>query len=423
MSVPMNGRRRKPPAVLARRVIALAVAAASGVSACFLGYNSNWGEAKRAQQRVAAESTPASIVADVADSPSRDAGVRVFRVRLRPDAQYLSQTIDVPKQVADLVDDANRVLVTTVALRLEVERIVPWTLSTDEDLDRSLQALQAEDVAGDVDLVVGLIGALPRQTDSLHEVGRAALLGKHLVVRATGRLNEDRSIDKAFYELSDDERARMLRVRKRHRALAVLLHEIGHCLGALHESDPHSLMNPSYDPKMSGFGPGGVALMRAALEGVDRVAMARAQLAILSAPGATQWVSAERNEEMARLRVLVDAGRGPGRATAAAGANEGARQVASAGDAAVASEGTPPELPGDARGRFARARWLLQSGAIVRAYEEAKGLFAAYPNVYAVQDLRCQLATVRWLERKDLLAECAAFARLSASDDAGKDGP
>jgi hypothetical protein len=41
--------------------------------------------------------------------------------------------------------------------------------------------------------------------------------------------------------------------------------------------------------------------------------------------------------------------------------------------------------------------------------------------VYAVQDLRCQLATVRWLPRERMLTECAALGRLSA--DAGRDAP
>ncbi len=52
----------------------------------------------------------------------------------------------------------------------------------------------------------------------------------------------------------------------------------------------------------------------------------------------------------------------------------------------------------------------------------AKPLFSRYPNVYGVQDLRCQLATVRWLDQSELEAECAAITRrLGAPDSGGRD--
>ena len=63
---------------------------------------------------------------------------------------------------------------------------------------------------------------------------------------------------------------------------------------------------------------------------------------------------------------------------------------------------------------------FLKGGAVQSAYETARPLFGRYPGVYAVQDLRCQLATVRWLERSALLAECAPLIRLSGSSAAGR---
>jgi predicted Zn-dependent protease len=44
-------------------------------------------------------------------------------------------------------------------------------------------------------------------------------------------------------DLDDEARDRIVRARRRHRAEAVFLHEIGHVLGALHETDPVSLMH------------------------------------------------------------------------------------------------------------------------------------------------------------------------------------
>jgi hypothetical protein len=59
---------------------------------------------------------------------------------------------------------------------------------------------------------------------------------------------------------------------------------------------------------------------------------------------------------------------------------------------------------------------MFQSGAVAAAYEAARPLFAVYPQDYAVQDLRCQLATVRWLDKAAMLRECKAVGLLA---DAG----
>jgi hypothetical protein len=310
------------------------------------------------------------------------------------------------------MEDANRILEPTLALHLELDRIQPWSRTASDDLQATLAALGRDDAGEGADLVVGMIGALPRQTDALHKAGMATMPGKHLVVRAASREGEHDAIDRAFSELSEDERIRLVRKRKRHRALAVLLHEIGHCLGALHESDVRSLMNPAYDPKMSGFGGGAVALMRITLDSPDRAAAFRAQLALLAGAQREAWVASERDEAVQRLRAALDAAGPPNAAAGASGDR-------SATDGAMA--GVPPELSGDARDRFVQARQAYRAGAARIAYDTAKPLFEKYPNVYAVQDLRCQLATIRWLAPDELKSECAAFARLSP--DSGSRGP
>jgi hypothetical protein len=383
------------------RTAALAVAALGAAlcaSACFLGYDSQWGQAKAGQRRVASETAPASIPS-AAPAGEAKGDVRTWRVRFRPNAQYLTQTIDAQAQITHLLEDANGVL-SPMGLRLEMDRIEPWTTPDGEGAADVLSRIQREDPGADVDLVVGMFGALPGHTDSLHEVGMAALLGKHLVVRAPGRLGEHDAIDQAFSALGEDERAAILKLRKRHRALAVFLHELGHCLGALHEADPQSLMNRAYNPKMNGFGGGAVALMRAAIAGADKAAVARAQLELLDRPDGP-WVAAEREEESARLRAFT---RAP---------SQDAGAVVSA---AAPSDDAPPELPPEAREQFVRARQAFRAGAVGFALKTAEPLFLAYPGVYAIQDLRCQIAAVRWLPREKLRAECAPFQALLAAD-------
>jgi hypothetical protein len=325
---------------------------------------------------------------------------------MRPNGRYLAQTVDAPKQIADLVDDANRVLGPTLGVEIEVDRVQPWSSDADNPELAALSALRDDDPANDVDIVVGLIGALPRQTDSLHELGMATLLGKHLVVRAANRFDEHDAINRGFSELNEDDRARMVRQRKRHRALAVLLHELGHSLGAVHEQDAQSLMHPVYDPKMNGFGGGGITLMRVALDGSDHAAMARDQLAILRGVASAEWVAEDRDQEIAYLAALTPV-----------------RDVAAGVTAAAPSRlAAPPELRGDDAERFLKAYASMRGGRIAAAYGTAKPLFDKYPNVSAVQDLRCELATLRFLDREGLRTECVASVRLAAAKEGRGDG-
>jgi hypothetical protein len=374
-----------------------------GGAAC---YDSRWGEAKRAQQRAAVATKPADITPSLSSSAPA-AQRRTLRIRIRPNDRYLAQTIDAPKQIADLVEDANRVLGPTVDAEVEVDRVQTWSNEAD-DPGAALAALNSDDPGADVDIVVGMIGALPRQTDSLHELGVSTLLGKHLVVRAASRFEERDAVEQRFSELSEDDRARIASQRKRHRALAVFLHEIGHTFGAIHEVDIESLMHPSYDPKMSGFGGGSIALMRVAIGNADPVAVAREQLDILRTSTQADWVEVERNQEIARLEAMLP--RAPPTNTAAE-------------PAAPSRPPLPPELRGDDAARFQRASDLFQAGAVAAAYAAAKPLLAAYPDVAAVQSLRCQLATVRWLDAAALKAECAPSVRLLAGSDGGADAP
>jgi hypothetical protein len=366
-------------------------------AACFVGYDSRWGQAKASQQRIAAHYTPGEVSSASADSRAASEH-RTYRIRLRPNGHYLSQTVDAEGQLRALVEDADRVLEPTIGLHLEMEKIQPWSFDADDRLEPALTALRTDDPARDVDVVVGLIGALPRPTESLHEVGFAEVLGKHMVVRAASRLGEHDVFDRALADLSEDERDRVVRARRRHRALTVFLHELGHILGALHEADATSVMHPAYDPKMTGFGEGAVALMRICLGGADRVAVARAQLDYVRAAKPASWAPGEREAALARLEAMNPP------------------PAAAAERAPASAQSGPAELATEDRDRFAKALQHFRAGQVAAAYGEAQPLFAAYPASYAVQDLRCQLATVSWLGKDAMLAECAGYSRLA---DAG----
>jgi hypothetical protein len=382
-----------PKSVVSLPALAL-LASLLTLAACFVGYDSSWGQAKAAQRRLAAAATPSPIAAanDAGGHPAK----RIYRVRFRPNAHYLAQTVNPQEQLEQLVADADGVLSPAVGLHLELDKVEPWSFAADDKLEVALDALRRDDSGQDVDVVVGLIGALPGPTDSLHQVGYAEVLGKHIVLRAASRLGEHDAVDRALADLSEDERERVVRGRRRHRASAVLLHELGHVLGALHESEVASLMHPAYDTKMGGFGDDAISLMRIALDGGDRAAVARAQLEYVRTAPSASWPSTDREQAKKYLEAMsATAGPAPGGAAAA-----------------TSERDAIPELHGDDRDRFDRAMRSLKAGGIADSYATAQPLFAAYPRSLGVQDLRCELAAVRLLARDALRTECAAYIGL-----------
>ena len=64
---------------------------------------------------------------------------------------------------------------------------------------------------------------------------------------------------------------------------------------------------------------------------------------------------------------------------------------------------------------FVRAVNEMSVGAAKQAWDTAKPLFDKYPDVYAVQDLRCQLAILKRLDANEQAVHCAALKRLSPS--------
>ena len=378
------------------------------VVGCF--YDSRWGEAKRAQQRAAARATPTAISTRPAgDDGEARANVTPLRVRVHATSLYAAQTVDWQRQVRDLVEDANRTLAASVGAKLDVVTMQSWSAPPQTDLVATLAALAADDPATDVDLVVGMIGGIPRQTAQFHELGLAMVLGKHAVVRAAHREGEYDDIEK-LDELSEEARQRLRRERQHHRALAIFLHEIGHTLGALHERGAASVMFPSYRPTMAGFSADGAALMRIALAhrgDADPRPLARDLIVRIEA-AADEWEPRDRDDTLARLRPI--AARSDAPPTPPTPLTTPPLEAIDAGtDAAIAT------LAATDRATYARAHASLSQGRIDEAWTTARPLFAAYPDVLAVQDLRCQLAALR-ATGASMKTECARMIELMKKD-------
>ena len=163
-------------------------------------------------------------------------------------------------------------------------------------------------------------------------------------------------------------------------------------------------MHRSYDPEAGGYGDDAIALMRIALKETGRAAVAREQLEYVRKTETAAWSVSDR-EETAKFLAAVSESASP--ASPGQGAvNTAAPPSAASGLVAAA------DLSGPDRERFDQASQALASGSVKNAYALAQPLFAAYPRSRGVQDLRCQLATVRWLGPDEVRAECAAYTSL-----------
>lgn len=368
-------------------------------------YDSSWGQAKKSQQSVAQARTPQTLQAtrDEDTPASALTRERIVRVRALATPRHVAETTDWQRRLADMLEDANRVLTPTLGARLVLAEARGFSPRTpDDSLAGVLDELAAADGGDDVDWVIGLTGSVPRFEESFHELGMARLSSKHLVLRAINDASELGAIEKGFPDLDAAERSKLFLSRKRHKRATVLLHEIGHTLGAPHQPDGKLIMTPRYGIAVESYGQAASELLRVTLEERlrppserDPRALAETSLAVLQQT-ADSWVPAEREEAIRRFE--AQRGSSPRTAPAASG---------------VATGGPPADarltaLTPAHRAAYDRAvAWQAQSRAS-EAWAEASPLFAAYPENIPVQELRCQLAMKLrdWSEAKK---DCASL--------------
>lgn len=360
------------------------------LSGCFAGYDSRWGQSAATQRQHAATHAPTLRGESEPSATPERAPARPVRVRVYVTRTYASQVVDVTKTLREILEDATDVSDPAFHVRFELESTRPWDLAKDDDLDASLAALRKADDATEVDWVVGLVGSLPRATQSFHDLGVGALPGRHVVLRAPSSADKFDALERAYGELGEEERRRLQREHRRHRQAAVFLHEVGHTLGAIHERSEESLMFPQYRPRMTSFGPEAARVMRVVLAARDaKTAPEQAKL-FRDLGEALRSVPAQAIYEDERKRLVPELDAIAARAEAAA-------KPAPAAPASPAADSEPADAaklsPAD-RATFALARKVLHDEhAHVKAWKTAEPLFAAYPDVRSVQEFRCNLAT------------------------------
>jgi hypothetical protein len=359
---------------------------------------------KEFQAQQAAALRPAEL--DHGDGAWR--ALHTLHVRLYVDTT-VAKKVGVRTDFEDRLARVNQVLEPALHLRLQLESVRDLPAQQQgADTGVLLTALEQLDDAKDVDFVVGLVGASPVVTLSFHDLGRARVLGKHIVVRTMDDAAELRAIAE-FDTLSAEERSRLYQQRKRHKETAILLHELGHTLGALHTRDPLDLMHPEYDNHMQGFAQPNLDLMAYVVD--ERTADETQRDPELLVQRITNylkhsdfqgWVEEERQSYLTELEAAATH----------------RKAAASAGAASQAQPPAPPSEDLSALSEADRARYL----GIDKAWDEQRwkdvsdaitSLAQAYPDSFAVQQKACRVGMQLGLSYRSLKPFCDRMTALS----------
>jgi len=414
---------------------AVLVAAAGALAGCF--YDSRWLAQRQAQQAAAKHATPKSLQAT--EDGERGGPVQTMRIHAYATPRYAAEVVGWKHQIEALVDDANRLLVGTVRLQLEVDATDVWDGGgDDQSLSDALDRLRSLDAGGDADWVVGLVGSVPRAEASFHEIGLSYNPGKHLVMRAMADAAEMDAILKNLKGVSEEEKNKLYSSRKKHKLTTVFLHEIAHSLGVIHERDAASIMSPRYSIEAERFSPEATEWMKAGLRaktGKEAGAQAAMEDSVLELLKRTpdMWIATERDARMNGLLLSVarrggaaasaaPTGAAPPSATSAPAAAAPASTAASS-SAGKGTSGAPgvgavagaEGLSAEDQALFAAADTHEKASRYADAMKIAAPLFARYPNHLPVQDMRCRLAMQLHADDWDkAMAECSSFSRLTA---------
>lgn len=368
---------------------------------------------QRSQAAAVQNATPKALHAtpagetDLAATTSKAA--RPLKLRAHATPGHAAEVVEWRRQLADLVDEANRVIGPTLNARLEIERAEPWSpRSGDDDLSALGAELAARDPGSGVEWVIALAASLPRIEQSFHQLGLGHVHGKHFVMRAMNDAREYAAIERELSRVDELERRKLYRARKRHKAVTVFLHELGHTLGAMHEPDAATIMHASYSARVEGYSAATAGLMRLSLDhriapaATTERAFVEALLAHVKLNGAS-WVASERDATVARLEAAL--------AKRAGGAR--ARATRAAPPTPPPADDLLAALTAGDRAVFEQAVVEQREGRLREAWSRAKPLFVTYPDVYAVQDLRCQLAMQMGGAWGAVQAECARLMQLT----------
>ena len=370
------------------------------VVSVFLLCGCAWLQQQQEKARARERLRPAKLDKQGSTSLTRGAVIRAYAT-----PAYVAETVNWEARFEELLRDANAVLNPVLGLHLENGGASLWQANTPEDrLPELLDELTQHDRGADAQWVVAFVKSTPQLVFDHDALGVGRVLSKYLVMRASNDPREIELLSSEYYEMSHDEIGKLHAERRRHRVVAVFLHELGHTLGARHRQAQRTIMNPTYDPEHEAFDDTTLGLLRITLA-ADRGAISRDTFHAVHRyyeEHGEGWVPTEREAMLKWLAPL-------------AAAEQGTATASSAPPPVAASPLRLSTLSEDERRRYDDALAAQASGRLEDAWKALLPLFDTHARVLEVQELRCRLAEQKHLFPAVLEAHCAPAAQLRAA--------
>jgi len=267
-------------------------------------------------------------------------------------------------ELTDQIDYASQLLTPLVGVRLQVEKVNDWARTGEPSA--ALAQLRELDKGDGVTWVLGVVGPNDSATKVMSELGSGEPLGHHVILRAWAEKPETDALAATLPDLKDAERAELINAHRRHKQTVVLVHVLAATLGAIAETDPQWLQNPTYSQKQTGFSERNRELLQLAID--ERVAdgatesIAKKLLEAIEKSEWGGWVAADKEQVVNRLRNVIDAQRAGKTAT---------------------------DIPPAAYDQLVRIKELARQGKTDDAMAELDNVIAAYPGNSALTQLKC----------------------------------
>ncbi len=269
-------------------------------------------------------------------------------------------------ELTDQIDYASQLLTPLVGAKLQIEKVTDWARTGDPSA--ALAQLRELDKGDGVTWVLGVIAPNDTATKVMSELGAGEPLGHHVILRSWAEKPETDALAATLPDLKDAERGELINAHRRHKQTVVLVHVLAATLGAIAETDPQWLQNPTYSPKQVGFSERNRELLQLAVD--ERVSdganetIAKKLLEAIEKSEWGGWVAADKEQVVNRLRNVIDAKRAGKTAT---------------------------DIPPAAYDQITRIKELARQGKIDDAMAELDNVVAAYPGNAALTQLKCDI--------------------------------
>jgi hypothetical protein len=184
----------------------------------------------------------------------RTEAARPLHVRAYADADYQAEHANWRASIEDVLATANLLVEPQLDATLRLDGSREWERQCDlNDRDACLRELAALDPGAPDVWVVAFTTSLPQLSRDLDALGHSQPLGRHILVRGMGKLDEADDFELDVGELRNAERQALADEHRRHKGAIALMHAWAHSLGSLHGGDAVNIMASSYRPEQAEF--------------------------------------------------------------------------------------------------------------------------------------------------------------------------